>query len=268
MKFPFFVLGAVILLAGCQSTAFDLKDDVLFQQTIPVCSSDEECARIWQAARQWVMKATPQGLAIDTDERLQTNPADDESFLWETDITVNKVPLGNGKYRIVMETWCSMTINNCDAERRLMRQFNKDMAAYAPATQSQEVMRIFAEGDDMNALFSSYATSLTEDGLRRHAQKYYLPTTVISDDSVRQLATSDEIVAFLTKTRADLGEREIARIEADKRQLLSSGKTTAIVKLQWKFYDAGDDLLYTQPATYTLIKVGKAWKIMSVSIGD
>lgn len=268
MKFPFFVLSTVILLAGCQSTAFDLKDDVLFQQTIPVCTTDDECKKIWVAARQWVMKTTPQGLATDTAERLQTKPADDESFSWETDITVSKVALGNGKYQIIMETWCSMTINSCDTERRLMRRFNKDMARYVSSGQSQEVLRIFAEGDDINALFSRYAVSLTEADLREHARQYYLPTTVISGDNVRQLDSIDEIAAFLQETRADLGDSKIARIEAKNRQLLASNKTTAIVKLQWDFYDSSDDLQYTQKATYNLIKVGKGWKIIFVSFDE
>ena len=268
MKFPLFVLSVVILLAGCQSTAFDLKDDVLFQQTIPVCTTDDECEKIWNAARQWAMKATPQGLAIDTAERIQTNPADDESLNWETDIMVSKMPLGDGKYQIVMETWCSTTINSCDTERRLMRQFNEDMARYVSSSQSQEVLRIFAEGDDINALLSSYAASHTEADLRKHAQKYYLPTTVVSGGNVRQLGSTDEVIAFLKKTRAGLGDSKIARIEANDRQLLSSGKTTTIVKLQWEFYDSSDDLQYTQKATYNLIKVGKGWKIIFVSFDE
>ncbi|HEB92695.1 MAG TPA: hypothetical protein ENI94_04350 [Gammaproteobacteria bacterium] len=268
MKFPFFVLSTVIFLAGCQSTAFDLKDDVLFQQTIPVCTTDDECKKIWTAARQWVMKMTPQGLAIDTAERIQTRAADDESFNWETDITVSKVPLGNGQYQIIMETWCSMTINSCDTERRLMRRFNKDMARYVSSGQSQEVLRIFAKGDDINALFSSYAASLTEADLHKHARKYYLPTTVISGDNVRQLDSTDEVIAFLKETRARIGDGKIARIEAHDRQLLASGKTTTIVKLQWKFYDASDDLQYTQKATYNLVKVGKGWKIIFVSFDE
>ncbi len=266
MKFPFFVLSTVMLLAGCQSTAFDLKDDVLFQQTIPVCTTDDECKEIWAAARQWVMKTTPQGLAIDTAERIQTRAADDEALNWETDITVNKVPLGDGKYRIIMETWCSMTINSCDTERRLMRRFNKDMARYVSSSQSQEVLRIFAGDDDINALFSSYASSLTQADLRRHARKYHLPTIVISGDNVRLLSSTDEVIAFLKEARTRLGDGKIARIEASDRQLLASGKTATIVKLQWKFYDASDDLQYTQQTIYNLIKVGKTWKIIVVSL--
>ncbi len=268
MKFPLFVLSTVVLLGGCQSTAFDLKDDVLFQQTIPVCTTDDECEKIWNAARQWVIKATPQGLATDTSERIQTNAADDESFIWETDITVSKAPLGDGKYQIIMETGCSTTINSCDTERRLMRQFNKDMARYVSSSQSQEVLRIFAEGDNMNALFSSYAASLTEADLRQHARKYYLPTTIIGGDNVRQLNSTDEVITFLKETRARIGDGKIARIEAKKRQLLSSNRTTAIVKLQWGFYDSSDDLQYTQKATYNLIKVGKGWKIIFVSFDE
>jgi len=268
MKFPLFVLSTVILLAGCQSTAFDLKDDVLFQQTIPVCTTDDECEKIWNAARQWVMKTTPQGLATDTTERIRTHAADDESFLWETDITVNKVPLGDGKYQIVMETGCSMTINSCDTERRLMRQFNKDMARYVSSSQSQEVLRIFAEGDDINALLSSYAASLTEADLRKHARKYYLPTTIIGGDNVRQLSSTDEVIAFLKETRARIGDGRIVRIKAKNRQLLSSGKTTAIVKLQWQFYDASDNLQHSQKVIYNLIKVGKGWKIIVASFDE
>lgn len=268
MKFFPFVLGAVIFLAGCQGSALNLKDDALFQQTIPVCSTDEECETLWNAARQWVKKATPQGLEIDTAEHLQTRPADDESFLWETDITVSKVPMGEGRYQIVMEVWCNTAINSCNSERQLMRQFNKDMAAYVSSSQSQEILRVFTEGDDIDALFGSYATALTEAGLRQHAQKYYLPTTIISGDSVRQLNSSDEVIEFLRQSRARIGDGNITRIEAGERQLLSGGGNTAIMKLQWDFYDANDEPLYSQKASYTLIKIGEAWKIMSVSLHD
>ncbi len=186
LKPAFFALVAVVLLVGCQASTFDLKDDLSFQQTIPVCASDDECARVWAAARDWVMKTTPQGLAVDTDERLQTLPADAEALDWETDITVKKVPVGDGTYRIVIETQCNSAINDCGAERNRMREFNAAMAAYVSAGQSQKIHRIFSEGVDMDALFSSYATSLVADDLHAHAQMYFLPTTIISSAGVRQ----------------------------------------------------------------------------------
>jgi len=266
MKFP--ALIAIMLLAGCQANTFDLKDDTIFQQTIPVCTTADECEKIWKAARQWVMKATPQKLAIDTDERIQTNPADAEAINWETDITIRKVPLGDGKYQVVMETWCSTAINSCDTERRLMRQFNKDMAAYVSSNQSKEILSIFAEGDDMDSLFAGHATALTDAELRKQARKYYLPTTVVSGDNVRQLTSSDEVVAFLKQARTHSGGDKIARIEAKNQQLLSGNRTTAIVKLRWDFFDTGDDLLFSQKATYNLIKVGKGWKIIFVTFDE
>ncbi len=269
MKFPLFVSGALILLAGCQGSGLSLKDDIVFQQTIPVCATDEECEKVWAAARQWVLKATPQGLEVDSAERLQTSPADDESYLWETDITVSKVPVAGDKYQIVMEAWCNTTINSCEAERRLMRRFNKDMAAYVSPRQSQAILRVFNEGDDMDTLFGSYAASLTAGDLRRHADMYYLPSTIVSGDNIRQLGNSDDVVAFLEETRARLAGDNITRVEAQQRQLLSSSKNTAIVQLQWAFYGAAaDEPQYTRKATYTLIKIGKGWKIMSASLGD
>lgn len=259
---------ALLLLAGCQANTFDLKDDTLFQQTIPVCTTDAECKAIWQAAREWVMQATPQGLEIDTDQRLQTWPADVESIDWETDIIVNKVPLGDGKYQIVIETLCNTNFNKCGNERQLMRQFNKDMAAHVSSSQSQEILRIFSEGDDMDTLFSSFTSAISDDELRQHAQKYYLPATIIRGDNVRQLTSTDDVIAFLRDNRRNITNGEVARIELKNRRLLSSNKTSAIVMLRWDFYDASDELLYSQKATYNLIKVGKGWKILSVSFDE
>ena len=256
------------LLSGCQSSLLDLKDDTVFQQTIPVCQTDSECDKVWAAARAWVMKATSQGLAVDTSERIQTRPSDVEALDWQTDIRVDKRPLGDGKYQIVIGIDCNNTFNNCDPERKKMRRFNRDMAGYVSSNQSQEILRIFTDDDDMDALFSSYAASLNQAALRAHAQKYYLPTTVISGDNVRQLNTIDEVIDFLKQGRARLGAGEIARIEATNQQVLSSSQTTAIVKLQWNFYADNDDLKYSQKATYNLIKVGKAWKILFVSFQD
>ncbi len=267
-KPAFFVLVPVVLLVGCQASTFDLKDDLSFQQTIPVCESDDECAKVWTAARDWVMKTTPQGLAVDTDERLETLPADAEALDWETDITVKKVPVGDGTYRIVIETLCNATLNNCSAERKQMREFNEAMAAYVPAGQSQKIRRIFSEGVDMDALFDGYAASLMADDLHAHAQMYFLPATVVSSDGVRQLNSTDEVVAFLEGLRVRIGDGKIARIVAQKQRLLASTKTTSILKLQWAFFDADDDLLYTQKVIYNLVKVGDGWKIISVAIDD
>ncbi len=257
-----FGICAAALLVGCQSSLLALKDDPVFQQTIPVCQTEEECHRVWTAAREWVQQATPQGLAVDSAQRLQTNPADDEALDWETDITVDKVPLGDGKYQVVIGIGCNPAINNCDAAREKMRQFNRDMARYASSSRSQEILRVFSDEDDMDALFSSYAAALDEAALRAHAEKYFLPSLIISGERVRRLDTREQVVAFLESTRARVDSDKIARIAAEEKKVLSSGPHTAVVTVLWGFYDAGDDLLFRQKATYNLIKVGKAWKII------
>ena len=259
-------LALVFLLASCQGSGFRLEDDALFQQTIPVCQTEDECERVWQAARQWVMQATPQGLAVASDERIQTRAADDEALDWEADIIVRKLPAGDGKYRIVIETLCSTSINKCEHERRLMRRFNRDMARHVSSSQSAEILKVFDRGDDMDALFGGYATSLTHSDLRRHARRFYLPATVVDGGNVRQLRDIDEVVAFLEETRERLGAAGIARIVAADRQLLASAPHSAIVRLRWAFYDADDAPQGTQTATYNLVKVGKGWQIIFVSL--
>lgn len=268
MKLLLFILIPAALLAGCAGGLFDVKDDTVFQQTIPVCQTDDECEKVWAAARQWVMKTTHQGLAVDTREVIKTNPSDEDAINRELDITINKVALDDDKYQIVIDIWCNTTINRCSYEREMMRQFNKDMASYVSSDQSQEILRIFTDDDDMNALFSSYASSLNEADLQRHAQKYFLPATVVSGENVRQLVSTDDVIAFIKESRKRIGDKKITRIEAKNQKILTSTETTAIVKMQWGFYDASDVLQLTQKVTYNLIKVGKGWKIMSVSFNN
>lgn len=270
MKYALLVLSAsVLLLVGCQSTTFDLKDDPQFQQTMPVCQSDAECDKVWDAARAWINKTTPQGLAVDTPERLQTHPADAEALDWETDISVNKVALGEGKYRITIQTLCNPSFNDCGAERSRMRQFNEEMAQYVSSSQAEQTLQIIREGIDMSALFRGYASAMQQEGLQAHAQHYFLPALIIhGSGDVRELRSKEDVLGFLAEIQAQLADNDIRRIEAQNQQILTSNATTTILQLQWAFFDSDGELQYRQKAIYHLIKVGQDWKIITLSYAD
>jgi hypothetical protein len=77
---------------------------LIFNQTIPVCQGKEDCQVKWDAAQFWIVKNLKMKLQTTTNVVIQTYSSPRNSL--ELAARVTKEPMGSGKYKILIHTWC------------------------------------------------------------------------------------------------------------------------------------------------------------------
>lgn len=102
-----FALASILFIVwGCAaSKAIQAKRDQ-FSTTIPTCS-ESDCKQKWEAAQVWVAKNCGMKIQTISDSIIQTyNPPDNAFDSLRLAAQVIKEPLGGGRYRIVITTYC------------------------------------------------------------------------------------------------------------------------------------------------------------------
>jgi len=98
------VLSAAMVISGCAASQQLQAKRARFEGTIPTCGSESECREKWSAAQAWVVNNSGMKIQIATDTIIETfNPVRGMTNLAAR---VVKEPLGGGKYRMVIRTWC------------------------------------------------------------------------------------------------------------------------------------------------------------------
>lgn len=107
-----------LALNGCattgQSNANQTKANI-FQATIPVCEGAADCQAKWEAAQFWVVKHSPMQLQVTTNVTIQTYNSPKDSLKLAASVT--KEPLGNGRYKILINAWCDNWMFSCNPNK-------------------------------------------------------------------------------------------------------------------------------------------------------
>jgi hypothetical protein len=94
-----------VFLIGCATTQRIQEKRDIFRSTIPFCHNEPDCKEKWSAAQVWVAQNCGMKIQIATDSIIETyNPVPRGTT--NLAARVIKEPLGGGKYRIVVTTWC------------------------------------------------------------------------------------------------------------------------------------------------------------------
>lgn len=115
-------LCASFTLAACGASASYEARLAEFNNTIPTCSSANECETKWQAARQWVIENADFALRSDSADRIDTLNAN--STRSGTSIQVDRIDQGNGNYQIVVDVEC-FAAYGCPNEIDKRLEFNR-----------------------------------------------------------------------------------------------------------------------------------------------
>ncbi len=117
---------ASLLLAACGASEEYQARLAEVQSTIPICTSDAECAAKWSAARDWVVANADFTLRTDSDTRIDTLNAD--STRSGTAIQVDRVEGQNGEYQIIVDVECFAAFG-CPSELDMRLDFNQTINA-------------------------------------------------------------------------------------------------------------------------------------------
>ncbi len=116
-KIFLFSMIIVVLLNGCATTQGKKASAQMneFKRSIPTCSGAADCQAKWEAAQFWVVKNSPMKLQTATNVIIQTYNSPKNSR--KLAATVTKEPLGNGKYRILINAWCDNWMWPCTPKK-------------------------------------------------------------------------------------------------------------------------------------------------------
>lgn len=74
-----------------------------FQETIPVCTGEKQCERMWSAAQIWVAKNAAMKIQVATNSVIETYNSTSWSNLA---VRVIKQPVGEDSYKFEVSTFC------------------------------------------------------------------------------------------------------------------------------------------------------------------
>lgn len=123
-----YLLVSLLFLAGCQSMTRQSNlvrqaEQSKIKDTIPICSSDKECQKKWDAAQVWVSKNADYKIQTSSSAIIETYDAPGGSR--DLSMKVLKEPLGNDKYQMVISVQCANWILGCEKDTmQTMQTFN------------------------------------------------------------------------------------------------------------------------------------------------
>lgn len=105
----------ISLLTACASPEQKVEKQAKieeFRSTIPICTGPADCAAKWEAAQYFIIKTSPMNMQTVTNVLIQTYPSPKNSI--RLAMSVTKEPLGNGKYRILVNAYCDNFMWPCE----------------------------------------------------------------------------------------------------------------------------------------------------------
>lgn len=102
----------------------------LFQETIPVCEGEKDCLAKWEAAQLWIVHNAGYKLQITTSVLLETFNATGSTT--KLAVQVTKEPMGGGKHKILVKTWCDNFIGCTPNAEDAALDFNQKVGAAIP----------------------------------------------------------------------------------------------------------------------------------------
>lgn len=124
------IVATVTILTACASPAIRQEKLAALEASTPICSNQDECNAKWDAAQLWVVKNAGWKIQNQSSVLIETyNPSQNSPALA---VRATKEPLGGGKFKIVVKTWCANMFGCTPDALDAALNFNKEISATKP----------------------------------------------------------------------------------------------------------------------------------------
>lgn len=248
-------------LQGCLGKKNEINEDVVFLQSVPVCSSDEMCKKMWGAAGAWVDKYSTQGIETYSDSLIQSEEKEMGSD--EMDISIKKIKQEEGGYKIIIDNACSRSSSNCTVERSNMIAFNKKLIGFMSVKDKVQKKEIFDTNAGIKQWLNKYEVAINKFDNNLLASSLHFPVTYIEKDEIIVLKNKADVSAYLIKIKEKFSAVKGEYIKADSIDVFARTGRSLYVNVVFNLYDDESAVVASQQVALHLVMVNKHWKMLS-----
>lgn len=253
-----------IFLQGCFGKKNEIKKDVVFLQSSPVCTTDAVCQAMWDAAGKWVDLYSPQGIETYSDEMIRSEERELGSE--EMEIVVAKVKQSDGSYKIIIDNLCDRSKAGCSAERSNMIAFNKKLAGFMSAEEQKAKEKLFNANRDINDWFVKYSEAMTAYNANALSQMFHFPVTYIENDGVEVVATNVQLPEYLQNIKNTFTSMNGKYIRSESIDIFQKTDRSVYVNVIFNLYDIENTVVAAQQVGFHLVAVDGQWKMLSAAV--
>lgn len=257
------VVFSALLLSGCLGKQNEVKNDALFIQSSPVCSNDEICQKMWDAAGDWVQQYSPQGIEIYNDELIKSEEKELGSD--EMEIVIKKIKQKDGSFKIVIDNSCSRLNSACTSERNNMLAFNKKLSAFMSVAGQKKTRQIFEENSEVKLWLERY-TQLTA-GYKADALSAMLhyPVSFIESDVIHVVSSQQELQQYLDTVKAKIEKVNGVYLKVDSINVFARNGRNLYVNAIINLYDIENTIVAAQQIGFHLVNIKGKWQMISAA---
>ena len=257
------IVGVALSLTACLGGKNEIKDDAVFLQSAPVCTSDDMCKKMWEAAGAWVDKYSPQGIETYSDDLIQSEEKELGSD--EMEITVRKIKQDDGSYKILIDNLCSRTLGSCTAERSNMIAFNKKLSGFMTTAAKNKVQKVIEDNSEVKQWLERY-TQLTA-GFKADAlaTMLHFPVSFIEKDEIIVLKTTDDLKTYLQNLKAQFDKVNGIYLKTDSIDVFARHGRNLYVNAIINLYDIENTIVAAQQIGFHLVYVDHKWQMISAA---
>lgn len=257
---------AALLLQACPGRKNPITEDVIFQRTVPVCDSEELCARMWDEAGAWVKKYSPQGIKIYEDDLIQSE--EQAGGFSDLEIEVKKVKISEGKYKILIDVLCNTTLNSCTTERKNILAFNQQLSTLLPEAAQLKTQEILSDNMLLTGWLKRYADALNKSSFDALSVFYHWPVTVVEAEKISVLQNEADLKQHMTALKSQLEKANSKYIKLETLNVVSRTNRTVYIHVTLNGYDVENTKVLAHPLEFHLLAVADSWQVMSMVIGQ
>jgi len=249
------------LLQGCLGTQNPIKEDAVFLHSAPVCTTDDMCKQMWQAAAEWVDQYSPQGIEVH-DENLISSE-DKELGSDELDIEIKKLPQKDGSHKIVIDIYCRRALSSCSIERKNMIAFNKKLSSFMAVDEKAKKDKVFSDSHGINQWVKDYVNALNKFDVEEFSALIHFPVTYVEKNETKVLRSKEDVKTYLKQLASKLNALSGKYIKSDNLDVFSRAGRSLYVNVVLYLYDSENTVVGGQQTGFHLVKQGKQLKMIS-----
>lgn len=256
----------LLLLSGCLGNKNEIKNDALFLQSAPVCSNEEMCQKMWDAAGAWVEKYSPQGIETYSDDLIQSE--EKELGSEEMEIAVRKIKQKDGSFKIVIDNSCSRSSSACSAERNNMIAFNKELSAFMSTAEQNITQQVFTDNADVKLWLERYTQLTAGYKAAELSAMLHYPVSFIENDSIRVINSQQELKQYLAQVKTNVEKANGVYLKLDSIDVFSRIGRNLYVNAIIYLYDSENTIVAAQQIGFHLVFEDDKWQMISAASHD